>query len=150
MKKINITIGTFLFFSMFTFSQNENTVEAWRNSHPSVLIIEQSTYNEFDETQKSLLKDFILIEDELTINDIQNFELQSKTIAQLEKPMFLIKDGEFIKNWIAQHPDIKILKQSYFQSLSIEKQNLYEDLGHLILAGEIITKEDLINYNNTH
>lgn len=151
MKILIITTFISLGNGLICLSQDMTKQDQWMERNPNVLIIKSTTYDSFDDTQKALLKDYILIDSKLTLDHIEEYELKSKNIQTIgDYDLMNIKDGDYIKQWLALNPDVKILKQNYFQSLTTNEQDEYEQYGALILDGEEITKNDIVNYINTH
>lgn len=90
---------------------------------------------------------YIVFDGELTkermvelFNEKQSTKVNSLEITQ--KPLEL----DFVKNWISENPDVKIIPQSTFQGSSENEQNEFVKTRCLILSGEVITREDILNY----
>ncbi|MFN6076948.1 MAG: hypothetical protein ACK46Y_15420, partial [Fluviicola sp.] len=60
------------------------------------------------------------------------------------------EEAQFVKNWFSTHTDIKVLTKSAVANFSNDQIEFYRSIDALILDGEIITMQDLKNYENEH
>lgn len=131
------------------FSQSQE-ISDWQQIHPNVIFIETKDFTpEFEEKLISLKQEFIVYNNEISINDIESYVTQSYEKSGANQ---LRNDGgkQLIKDWIGQNPHIKIITQIDFDNASTEKQNLLMDENALILIGEKLTITDIQNYETTH
>lgn len=151
MKKYQILVLTF-FTAFYSFSQ-KNEVENWQKNNPQVEFISQERFNSLSSEELKILKkqEYIIFYEQITESDINKYAaskgingVNTKQYQSAGKPK---GDAEFIKEWIEQNRDVKILKRSVFNSLQANEQELIlNDNKHLILATDEITKEDLIKF----
>ena len=102
------------------------------------------TYNSTSQQLKDKLAGKVLIYDgELTMEVIEHFD-QSKSMNK-ETPI-REDEAQEIKDWLGQHPDLKIIPRSFFDSLNATEQQVYVQHDAMILIGETVTLEDIRNY----
>jgi len=127
------------------FGQTSDNLSSWASQHPDVYLISFENYNLLSQEMKDKLGTNILVYNgSLTMEAIESFE-QTKSIPN-EKPSTEVADGQEIKNWLGQHPDVKIVSRSVYSSSDATAQQAYVEYGALILIGETITLEDIHNY----
>ncbi|MFT6922533.1 MAG: hypothetical protein ACJA1C_001538 [Crocinitomicaceae bacterium] len=128
----------------------QETIEEWQSNHPNVLFIEQSDYNQLSEKSLASLKtDYIVFDTEITMEVIRLYQDQN-TITQVELTPEKFNEGNRIKAWIGEHQDVKIITNSYYSQLSTKEKTLFEGPNFILLAGDLITLEDIEHYENIH
>jgi hypothetical protein len=129
--------------------QQDPRIVAWVSSHPSVYIFSEKNYEQLSSDYKSRLKgQVVLFKETLSFEDLIAYDGQEKTDEVSQQTVNKDEDTQMIKNWLAFHPDIKIVKQSEFQAMTAEQQNRYLSFGALILIGEHLTVQDITNYSH--
>lgn len=129
------------------FGQSDSRIAAWVSTHPSVHIFSEANYNQLSSDFKSKLKDQVIVyKNKLTFDDLMAYDELEKSDPVSSQTAIKTKDAQIIKNWLGTHPDIKIIKQSEFQTMTEERQTMYQSAEALILNGEYLTIEDIANY----
>jgi len=125
-------------------AQNSQEITKWVSLHPDVYLVSTENYNSVSQEMRDKIGSNILVYDgKLTMESIEHFD-QSKS---LNKETIIREDeAQEIKNWLGQHPDLKIIPRSFYDSLTETEKQAYILHGALILAGETITLEDIRNY----
>lgn len=139
-----------LFVALLTFcvKSQEINPETWQKEHPEVSIIESEDLKNFTNDELNILNgNFIIIFDHLTLADIQNFE-NSKIKSGNIKPEEILspKEEQLIKDWLSSNNSVKIITNSEFMNSEENIQNEYIKSKCLILKGENLTFEDILNY----
>ncbi|NVK63027.1 MAG: hypothetical protein HWE22_00520 [Flavobacteriales bacterium] len=151
MLKPNLTL-TSLFLAVFSVygQENKESLSAWVNSHPSVVIMDESDYSSLSEEKKILLgEEIILFNGELTPDDIQKYE-SKQTDSSTSRSLISEEYASEIKTWLYYHPDVKIIHKDQYDSLSAEDQEKYNSHGVVIVEGKALTIEDIENYEAQH
>lgn len=128
-------------------------IASWQQTHPQILFIEVNDLNHMeDDVIASLGDNVIIYQEEITYSDIEAFEFQSKSNSQEAEVINGKDDAElqFIKEWMARNPDIKLIKRSYFDSLDAARKKVYKQPNALILIGERITSKDIHLYEGAN
>lgn len=129
--------------------QQDPRIVTWVSLHPSVYIFSEKNYGQLSSDFKSRLKDQVVVyKEKLTFDDLMAYEQSGKTVEVSQQTISKNEDIEIIKNWLAFHPDVKLIRQSEFQAMTEERKNLYLSLEAMILIGEYITVEDIANYQH--
>jgi len=137
-----------------TFAFGQEAVGQWQKKHPAVICIETTDYSQMTEEEKMLIGDNIIVyNQQLTMADIQSYESNqyvkadnAHTTASIEERD--ISDADYVKSWLGQNRDVKIIRQSVYSAMTEEDKAKYEGGNVLILAGETISKEDIESYEN--
>ncbi len=135
--------GVALLSLMGSFAQT-NEVQQWSQANPSVLLIESNdATTTYLENLDANNVQYIVFEEEISLADIAAFEAKHKPtpIADLDESAAME-----IKLWLSEHPNVKIIKRSLYDQMDAQKQSLYVDNGAIILIGEEITLQDILNY----
>jgi hypothetical protein len=128
----------------FCIAQNTQEISKWAALHPDIYLVSSENYNSVSQEMKDKIGDNILVyEGKLTLEDIERFD-QSKSMNK-ETPI-REDEAQEIKDWLGQHPDLKIIPRSFFDSLNATEQQVYVQHGTMILIGETVTLEDIRNY----
>lgn len=149
MKSRLLYSGIFCIISNFSFTQSQDLIN-WQSAHPEVSFIEKSDFIQFTQEEISKLNNnYIVFDDEIQLSDIESFDILS---MQQDQPILLANwvikksEAQFIKDWLATHADVKIIKNSEYSSLSQNQKNEYQSAHALILSGEILTRADILTY----
>ena len=141
---------TLLYLGVLLYTLNstaQESVETWQKNHPEVLFFDEAVYNALTEEQQNRIgKNIILYTQEITLKDIQQFELNNSAAVKSTSIAIEQSNSEEIKYWIAMNSEVKIIKQSYYSSLTPADQLNYIQTGALVLEGELITLNDINNY----
>jgi hypothetical protein len=129
--------------------QQDTRIVTWVSTHPSVYIFSEKNYEQLSSDYKSRLKgQVVLFKETLSFEDLMAYDGQEKTNEVSQQTTTRNEDAQMIKNWLAFHSDIKIVKQSEFQAMTVEQQNRYLSFEALILIGEHLTVQDITNYSH--
>ena len=143
-----------LIINGFALSQTNNEIKEWQEKNPDVLFLEKNDVtNELIERFNSLGIKYIIFENEIKESDILTFTSNNNLKAgyyQLDGYNVKMEEAQFVKEWFAIHPDIKVISNSVASQLTTDQFNFYKSIDALILEGEIITMKDLKNYDNEH
>jgi hypothetical protein len=153
MKKLLLFI--FLFYSSFLLrAQEELSVSEWQKNNPDVIFIEKNDAStELIEKLDSKGIKYIIFNNDVQESDILNFTNQNslkKDYYQFDGFSVRTEEAQFVKNWFSTHTDIKVLTKSAVANFSNDQIEFYRSIDALILDGEIITMQDLKNYENEH
>lgn len=136
------------------FAQKNQEIKEWQEKNPNVLFIEKNDAStELIEKMNLLGLQYIVYENELTENDILTFTNNNSLKSdyyQIDGYNVRIEESQFVKEWLASHQDIKILLHSQISQLTPEQISQYQSISALFLEGDIITMNDLKNYDNEH
>lgn len=129
--------------------QQDPRIVTWVSAHPSVYIFSEKNYEQLSSDFKSMLKGHVvLFKETLSFDDLMAYDELEKTDEASQQTVTKYEDAQIIKNWLAYRPDVKIVKQSEFQAMTAEQQNMYLSFEALILIGEHLTVQDIINYSH--
>ncbi|MFN6084771.1 MAG: hypothetical protein ACK476_07565 [Fluviicola sp.] len=153
MKKLLLFI--FLFYSSFLLrAQEELSFSEWQKNNSDVVFIEKNdASNELIEKLDSKGIKYIIFNNDVQESDILNFTNQNslkKDYYQFDGFSVRTEEAQFVKNWFSTHTDIKVLTKSAVANFSNDQIEFYRSIDALILDGEIITMQDLKNYENEH
>ena len=153
MKKLLLFI--FLFYSSFLLrAQEELSVSEWQKNNSDVVFIEKNdASNELIEKLDSKGIKYIIFNNDVQESDILNFTNQNslkKDYYQFDGFSVRTEEAQFVKNWFSTHTDMKVLTKSAVANFSNDQIEFYRSIDALILDGEIITMQDLKNYENEH
>ncbi len=137
--------------SLLTIYAQSSEINNFQNNHPEVEFISQETFNNLSLDEIKLLgNNFILFNQNIESCDLSQFESNSQkennSLKQKNKIKSTEEDNLEIKIWKKNHPDVKIVKRSEFDALSPQDQINYTNFECMILIGEIITIQDILNY----
>ncbi|MCH2223865.1 MAG: hypothetical protein MK066_03775 [Crocinitomicaceae bacterium] len=130
------------------FSQNLD-IQKWQLHHPDVVFVEQEIFSNFTDKQVEQLGDKVIVYNStISMIDISLYESASKS-SYLENTNTLIEPSASteVKTWLAHNGDVKIITRSYYNSLSQERKDAYNNVNALILIGETLTIGDIKSYN---
>lgn len=136
-----------LIISAFSsFMSHSQTVEDWQKQHPEILMIQQVDATEFylKSLDKKGIKYFVY-SGEIKLEELETtFNYSNKTLGNNSSE----EKANTIKLWLASNPDVKIISNSYFDSLTESDKEIYRNDNVLILISDDLTYEDIQNYNN--
>lgn len=143
-----------LIINGFAFSQNNNEIIEWQKNNPDVIFIEKNdASNELIEKLDSKGIKYVIFNNEVKESDILNFTENNSLKSdyyQLDGFNVRNEEAQFVKNWFSTHTDIKVLSKSAIVNFNNDQIEHYRSINALILEGEIITMQDLKNYDNEH
>lgn len=150
MKKHILFLGVLCFQIATTkaLGQQNSSISSWISAHPSVHIFSEKNYENLDQEFKSKLKGNIVIyHDKLTLDLLLAYDPMEKS-EEVSSITYSRDDSnaQVIKEWLALNRDVKIIKQSEFQLMTEERKQFYQSMEVMVLSGEVITIEDIINY----
>ena len=101
------------------------------------LYMTQSNYDKLPNEMKLTVEGKVKIIDENSGFTTENNDADNKSTSENEQAL---------KNWLAENQHVKIVKRSEFNVASNTQQEIYLTNGTMVLIGERITYEDIINY----
>lgn len=144
LKLILSLISVFLLFVNLN-AQELNQIETWQQQHPKVVFVSFDSYQLLSPKERDILKnkEVIYFNGEISMEDIYSYESKS-----LEKSsIYISDDSDYIKQWISNNPNIKVIKNSTFQSASTSLQSEYVACSYcMIIDGEEIRLSDIENF----
>lgn len=144
MKKI-VLAAILLSFSQFAIIAQENTIAPSQLSN--VAFIHVSDLSNFSQAELDLLHgNYIVFEGELTTDLVQNHIVANKSIDSEPEQSLKPEEQQFVKNWLAAHQNVKIVTGSAYEASPENIRNEYFKSRCLMLKGEIVTQEDILNY----
>lgn len=141
------TLSTFIIVLLFinVNAQESSQIKAWQQQHPDVVFVSNDTYYQMSPQEREILenKEVIFFTGEVSMDDIYSFEG-----SPYEKENVYIGDEvEYVKQWVSKNPDIKIIKNSTFQSVTPALQTEYTECTYcIILNGEEISISDIESF----
>lgn len=140
MKKQLLLITTVL-SSLASFAQSETELSNWQSQHPDKLIMSRANFERLDASLREIISSTVVFVDEI------GFDLKSIEANQTESTDTAMQsDADFIKVWLGKNPDVKIVTRSQYESSRPVVQEIYNSTSIMVLLGEEITKEDILNY----
>jgi translation initiation factor IF-2 len=143
-----------LIINSFAFSQNNNEIIEWQKNNPDVIFIEKNdASNDLIEKLDTKGIKYIIFNNEVQESDILNFTSTNSLKSDyyhLDGFNVRMEEAQFVKEWFASHTDIKVFTKSAILAFSPDQIENYRLIDALILEGEIITMQDLKNYDNEH
>lgn len=140
----------FLCISLNYIAQKEDIIY-FQKTHPEVSFVSKDRYNSFSNEELDLLENnYVLFEQTIENSDLTDYEerngFKSKSTSPTNQTEMSDKQGTIVKIWIANHPDIKIVKRSEYNALSAADKIVYVNNQCLILIGEFVTLTDIELY----
>lgn len=136
--------------SLLTIYAQSSEIITFQQNHPEIEFISQETFNNLSLDEIKLLGNhFILFNQNIESSDLSKFETNSKkenNSTEQNKIKSTEEDNLQIKIWKKNHQDVKIVKRSEFEALSPQDQINYTNFKCMILIGETITIQDILNY----
>ena len=146
MKKLLLT-AALLVQSAVVFSQEEQAIQQWQSAHPSTQLISVSLYTSLSDGEKALIgTDYVLFTEKLTIKQLEASAPSLKNTGVKAPSVLSMDEAQVIKDWLGAHPEVWIVEQSYFQQANEEERLELETAHAMILEGEVVTLNDIINY----
>jgi hypothetical protein len=147
---MKLTSIVFCLFSVYVCSAQTDKYAEFQQLHPEYVFMSHTNYNSVSDEIKLILGDKVFLFNE-SIEEIELPNLIEK--SQAEDHSLINSMGvpeNFVKIWLAENPTIKIVPNSQFSEVTVEMQQEYIDHNCLILSGETLTYDDVINYINQH
>lgn len=144
MKTKILVILAFIGLNTLNSSAQLPEVVKWLKLHPEVEAISQERWDSFNDQQTAFFKTrpLIIFQNEITIADINAYAAK-KGISGITNEKSNVTDA-VIKDWVKNHPDVKIIRNSELRKMSAEKIEFYQECSQcLILSGDEITLDDI-------
>lgn len=143
------TTHLFFFFLLLSGTTLSQDITTWIEQHPHVLLINsRDASTEFLEKLNEASAGYIIYTDEVTSQDIELYEQNQFAKGQSEHLDYKSGDAEFVKMWLALHPDVKIIPHDIYESMSTTEQLSYQTNGSMILDGNVITLADIERFED--
>lgn len=130
-------------------SAQENDLASFQKNNSEFHFMSEENFNLLPESLKFRLVSQILTFQD-SIQEIELPQLSTKNLTDLIEDDFVKNQDQFVKEWVSQNPQIKLVPQSQFQEGNSLMQQEYIDQECLIMNGEYVVYEDVINYINQH
>lgn len=151
-KKSNLRMKSYsLLFTLLptavTWSQDEQAIQQWQSQHPTTLLISSERFAQLSADERALLgEDLIVFNDRITLAQLTQYSTEKSGASGEAPETDKDENAQFIKDWLGAHQEVLIVKQSEFQAMTPEQQQNMIDFQALILAGETVTRNDLLLY----
>lgn len=89
---------------------------------------------------------YIVFDGLLTEEVIQELIIVNKSTDSEPQQSLKPEEQQFVKEWLSQHPEVKIVTRKEYANSLENVRNEYLKSHCLILQGEIVTPEDILNY----
>lgn len=139
MKTIINTVA-FLLLGFGVNAQTEAQLAEWQAKNPGKLIMTQENYYALDSELQELIAATVVFKDQIGFGLFGFEEPLDRT------PETRIEDRDFIKNWLAQNSNTKIITRSEYDASPSEDQLVYDRPHILVLIGDVLTKQDILNF----
>lgn len=128
----------------FSLSAQTLEIQEWSQAHPSVIFVESNdATTAYLENLEANNIQYIVYNEKIVSSDIAAFEAKNNPVPIKDSNEEAVLE---IKTWMSKHRDVKIIKRSVYNQMELSKQAMYVEYGALILIGEEITIEDILNY----
>lgn len=128
------------------FSQDQAKLLAWQQSNPTALVMTYERFAELDaDVQEKIAATVVFVED-MWIEQSKEFTSSASALHTTAYTEEQVGDAQFIKEWLATHPEVKIVKRSEYEAEETSIREIYDAPHILVLIGEEITKEDILNF----
>ena len=132
--------------SLRSFSQQQADLIAWQKANPTALFMTQERFSQLDEeVQQSIISSVIILED-LNFVVSREFEEEGSTSNTLGQVEIDLSESNFIKEWLATHQGVKIVKRSEYEAEETDLREVYDAPHIMVLIGEELTIEDILNF----
>lgn len=134
------------FYASGLHAQDERlAIQQWQSQHPTTLLISSDRYNALSDKERTALgTDYILFQDKITLALLQQSDAALKSAQTGKDNTAKDADLTFMKQWLGENQDVKIVPHSIFAAFSPEEQTPYlEHPRCMILAGETLTVKDI-------
>jgi hypothetical protein len=141
MKKTLLTAISSLIFGCVN-AQTREEIQQWQSLHPDKILLKKEVYNQFTKDVQDKISNRVVFLEEIT----QEFALGKSEFGdgQTVRP----EELELIKQWKADHSYLKLVPRSVFNNAGSEQQLAYQSENCLILKGEALTIQDILEYNH--
>lgn len=139
-----MVVLAFIWLKSLPSSAQSPEIANWLNLHPEVEAISQERWDSFNDQQTAFFKTrpLIIFQNEITIADINTYAAK-KGISGITTEKSNVTDA-VIKDWVKNHPDVKIIRNSELRKMSSEKIEFYRECSQcLILSGDEISLDDI-------
>lgn len=128
-------------------SQDEKAIQQWQSQHPTTLLISSERFAQLSADEQELLgTDLIVFNDKITLEQLEQYSAAKSGASGQAPQQDKDETAQFIKDWLGAHQEVLIVRQSEFQAMTPEQQQKMIDFRALILTGETITQNDLLQY----
>lgn len=128
-------------------AQEIDPIKAWQQQHPNVVFVSNESYQNMSPSERERLEnlDVILFKDEIKLEDLHDYENNNG----LKNDVQVHYTNEELKQWISEHDEVKLIKQSAYMNSPESIQEEYHHCSYcLIMKGEFLTLSDISNYES--
>lgn len=145
---IKILLSTLVaFFLLIKINAQETDyIKSWQQQHPNVVFVSNDSYHDMSPSERERLdnNEVIFFSGEISLDDINSYD------ASVEKnEVFINNASEYLKQWISDNADVKVVKNSQYESSTPAQQEEYLECTYcMVLIGEEISLDDISNYES--
>jgi hypothetical protein len=129
---------------------DQQEIQQWQSLHPHTLLISSERFHQLSDRELRLLgDDYVLFNGAVSLNQLRQYDASMTSVSANDDRILEKESSFYIKLWLAEHPDVMIIRQSVYESMDDTKQQ--ECLNNptiLVLQGEVLTLADLDNYEH--
>lgn len=140
MKTLYISVA-FLLLGFGTNAQTEAQLAEWQANNPGKLVMSRTNYDLLDAETQKLIESTVVFKDEIGFGI---FGIGDTSLDEASSASYTERD--FIKEWMAEHQDVKIVTRSQYNASRPDIQAIYDQPHIIVLIGEVLTKQDILNY----
>ena len=140
MKK-TLLILSGLFLSIGAYAQSDALIAEYQANNPEKLIMTHENYDLLDTTLQALIASTVVFKEDIGNGIFGNGDLPSSVSSNVD-----LTDVNFIKTWIAEHQDLKIVTRLEYDASRPDVQAMYDQPHILVLIGNELTKQDILNF----
>lgn len=130
---------------------DDSRVKRWISEHPEVKLVSLDHFLSVSPAEQLELTNasprLIHENDSPSWTEIQTFEASGFQDGNISaENMYL--ECQSVEQWVAQHPDIKLIEMSVFQSLPSSERAYYLSLDNVIIYDGHLRQEDIDAYQS--
>ena len=138
MKTIINTVA-FLLLGFGVNAQTEAQLVEWQANNPGKIVMTHANYDLLDSETQQLIASTIVFKDEISIGIFGTGQTTEVGSSQFT-------DVNFVKDWMSKNQDTKIVTRSEYNAARPDIQALYDQPFILVLIGDELTKQDILNF----
>ena len=139
--KTTLLTTSFLLFGLGLTAQTETQLAEYQANNPEKLIMTRANYELLDKSVQEIIASTIVFQDEIGLGI---FGVGDGSITEAGSTQ--LTDVDFMKSWLAEHQDLKIVTRSEYNASRPDVQAIYNQPSILVLIGDKLTKQDILNF----
>lgn len=133
--------------SLTSFSQEQTHFSVWQKANPTALVMTYDNFLQLSDEVQRLISGNVVFMDELNETISKDINTNQSALNSVEQTEEELSNSNLIKEWLANNSGVKIVKRSEYMAEESDLREVYNDAPHiLVLIGEELTKEDILNY----